>query len=538
MSFGGKNPLPTTYSYQIVNTYPHDPEAFTQGLIYHQGSLYEGTGLYGYSSLRQVELTTGEVLKIQNLPENYFGEGITLWQDQLIQLTWQSQKGFVYDLETFTLIEEFTYNTEGWGLTHDQEHLIMSDGSDTLYYLNPLNFQVVDTISVRMGQLPVVNLNELEYINGEIWANIWGSDCVARISPDTGQVLSWVNFENLQPTSTFSNPNAVLNGIAYDTDNQRIFVTGKLWSSLYEVEVISQHSETVCYQDNLIEGTNQSDRLTGNLEANHLLGFDGNDTLEGMAGNDFLDGGLRNDLLIGGDGDDNLIGKAGNDTLDGGQGDDTMRGSDGNDYYLTDSIADIVENEKSNSTVNGIDTIESSVNIELSLQGQNVENLILNNRRFIAGIGNPLNNLIEGSNSKNRISGGKGDDTLKGGGKEDRLLGNYGNDILEGGEGSDRFEFESIDARFGIDQIVDFNPEADLIIASQKGFPGNLQLGVISPDLLLTVESLEDVDTNFSQGFVYATSDGSLAYLNDSYLRQFATLNNRPILISDNIEII
>jgi len=235
-----------THSYAVVNTYPHDPQAFTQGLIYDQGNLYESTGLQGESSLRRVELTTGKILQIHQIPEPYFAEGLTLWNEQLIQLTWQEKTGFIYDRQSFKLLGEFSYDTEGWGLTNNDRYLIMSDGSDQLYYLNPVTFAIEKQITVRDGNVPVTRLNELEYINSEIWANIFGSNCIARIAPQTGQVKSWVNLQGLRPISVFSNPQAVLNGIAYDQKTNRLFVTGKLWPDLFELEIIQGAQGEIC----------------------------------------------------------------------------------------------------------------------------------------------------------------------------------------------------------------------------------------------------------------------------------------------------
>jgi len=233
------SPAPT-YGYRVIATYPHDPQAFTQGLVFYpggtEGQFYEGTGLWGRSSLRRVDLATGQVLQKRPLDSRYFGEGVTLWGDRLVQLTWQSQIGFVYDRATFRPLQQFSYPMEGWGLTHDGERLILSDGSDRLYFLDPQTFQVVDTRSVRDGSTPIVHLNELEYIQGEVWANVWLEDRIARIDPQTGQVRSWVDLTGLEPTRQ-SNPDAVLNGIAYDPQGDRLFVTGKLWPRLYQIEI-------------------------------------------------------------------------------------------------------------------------------------------------------------------------------------------------------------------------------------------------------------------------------------------------------------
>ena len=221
--------------YQIVNTYPHDDNAFTQGLVYHDGDFYEGTGLRGRSSLRRVDLETGQVLQRISLDNKYFGEGITLYEDQLIQLTWQAKTGFVYDRESFAQLKEFNYSTEGWGLTHDGQNLIMSDGSNILFFLDPETFEQVKRIEVSDRNEPVDKLNELEYINGEIYANVWLSDRIARISPQTGQVLGWIDLSGLRDSNLASNTDAVLNGIAYDAEEDRLFVTGKLWPNLFEI---------------------------------------------------------------------------------------------------------------------------------------------------------------------------------------------------------------------------------------------------------------------------------------------------------------
>ena len=228
-------------TYRIVNEYPHDRDAFTQGLAYRDGFLYEGTGLWGRSSLRRVELETGRVLQIHHLNRRYFGEGITLWQERIIQLTWQSQVGFVYDRETFEPLRDFSYTTEGWGLTHDGQHLIMSDGTDTLYFLDPQTFQQVGSIQVRDRGQPIAKLNELEYVNGEILANVWETNRIVRITPSTGQVIAWIDLSNiidLEPIPRTERPQNILNGIAYDAQGDRLFVTGKFWPKLFEIELI------------------------------------------------------------------------------------------------------------------------------------------------------------------------------------------------------------------------------------------------------------------------------------------------------------
>jgi len=231
---------PIDYRYRVINTYPHDHKAFTQGLIYHEGVLYESTGKWGESSLRQVDLETGQVLRIHHLPDRYFAEGMTVWQNKIIQLTWRSKIGFVYNLNNFEPLTHFTYPTEGWGMTYDGEKLIMSDGTDKLYFLNVDTFEIIGFIPVRDQNIPIAKLNELEYINGDIFANVWMSDLIVRISPQTGQVLGWINLSGLKSLlskTTHPKPN-VLNGIAYDKIGQRLFVTGKFWPQLFEIQLV------------------------------------------------------------------------------------------------------------------------------------------------------------------------------------------------------------------------------------------------------------------------------------------------------------
>ena len=225
-------------SYRVVHTYPHDAMAFTQGLVFVNGMLYESTGLRGQSSLRMVDLASGRVLQKHDLAAKYFGEGLTDWKDQLIQLTWQSHLGFVYDTFSFRTVRTFTYPWEGWGLTHDSRHLILSDGTSVLHLLDPSTFKPVGKIQVTANGQPVLNLNELEYIHGEIYANIWETNRIARISPTTGKVIEWIDLSGLRPPSVQQNDNAVLNGIAYDSQHDRLYVTGKLWPTLYEIKLI------------------------------------------------------------------------------------------------------------------------------------------------------------------------------------------------------------------------------------------------------------------------------------------------------------
>jgi glutamine cyclotransferase len=224
---------------QVVASYPHDPAAFTQGLVFAGGLLYEGTGLYGESSLRRVRLADGEVLQQVDLESRFFGEGIALLRGRIFQLTWREGTGFIYDLESLEKIGEFTYPGEGWGLTTDGTYLIMSDGSSLLRFLDPETLEPVGTLQVRSSRGEVTLLNELEYINGEIWANIWLSSVICRIDPQSGQVLGWIDLQQLSAAEREGNPGAdVLNGIAWDAEAERIFVTGKLWSRVYEIRLV------------------------------------------------------------------------------------------------------------------------------------------------------------------------------------------------------------------------------------------------------------------------------------------------------------
>lgn len=226
-----------TEGYRVVHAYPHDSSAFTQGLVIVDGMLYEGTGLSGRSSVRVVDLATGRVLQSVKVPDKYFGEGLTDWGGNLIELTWMAHRGFVYDRFSMRLLKTFEYKGEGWGLTHDRQNLIMSDGSPMLRFLDPATFKVVRTLAVSDGDRPVKELNELEYIHGEIYANVWQTNRIARISPVTGEVLGWIDLSGLLVDEP-RDGNAVLNGIAYDQKNDRLFVTGKLWPKLFEIKLV------------------------------------------------------------------------------------------------------------------------------------------------------------------------------------------------------------------------------------------------------------------------------------------------------------
>ena len=226
-----------TCSFEVVDSWPHDPGAYTQGLVYHEGRLFESTGLNGRSSLREVELATGKVLRRVDLPEAYFAEGMTIFGDRIYQLTWQSGKGFVYDLQSFQLQSEFAYEGEGWGLTHDGRHLVMSDGTSRIRFLDPGSLAVLRTVDVVDNGQPVAWLNELEYVRGEIYANVWPTDRIARIDPQSGAVLGWIDLTGLLGPEDQTPTAEVLNGIAYDAAHDRLFVTGKFWPRLYQIRL-------------------------------------------------------------------------------------------------------------------------------------------------------------------------------------------------------------------------------------------------------------------------------------------------------------
>jgi glutamine cyclotransferase len=227
--------------YRVVNAYPHDSHAYTQGLIYRDGFLFESTGLNGRSTLRKVKLETGEVIRQVAIDSAYFAEGLTDWNGQLVQLTWQSHIGFLYDLATFNVARTFTYSGEGWGLTHDRTRLIMSDGSESLRFLDPKTLRETGRVTVRDGSLAIKNLNELEYVRGEIFANIWHTDRIARIAPESDRVTGWIDLRGLLSQVYRLEPEAVLNGIAYDEVHDRLFVTGKLWPKLFEIRLERRH---------------------------------------------------------------------------------------------------------------------------------------------------------------------------------------------------------------------------------------------------------------------------------------------------------
>lgn len=224
-------------AYEIVAEYPHDPGAYTQGLFWHDGHLYEGTGRYGTSWLRRVDPGTGDVLQEVALAANLFGEGVALHGNRIFQLTWLSKRGFIYDAATFERVGEFRYETEGWGLTSDGDHLILSDGSDTLFFLDPADQHVVRTLAVRHDGAPLGDLNELEHIDGLIYANVWHSDFIYRIDPESGAVVDRIDLSDLAAGERPRDTEGVLNGIAHDPNTGHLFVTGKLWSKVFEVRL-------------------------------------------------------------------------------------------------------------------------------------------------------------------------------------------------------------------------------------------------------------------------------------------------------------
>jgi glutamine cyclotransferase len=232
-------------SYRIVHTYPHDPRAYTQGLIYIDGQLYESTGLNGRSSLRMEDLATGRALQSAAVPQQYFAEGLAAWGSTLVQLTWQSHVAFVYDRFSFRLLRTLRYDCDGWGLTADSKNLILSDGTAEIRFFDPATFSEVRHIYVSDHGKPIDQLNELEYIHGQIYANVWHTDRIVRISPETGRVLGWINLAGLLRPGEVTDQEAVLNGIAYDAAHDRLFVTGKLWPRIFEIKVVPAPAKVV-----------------------------------------------------------------------------------------------------------------------------------------------------------------------------------------------------------------------------------------------------------------------------------------------------
>jgi glutamine cyclotransferase len=225
---------PTFYTYQIVKTYPHDSAAFTEGLVFSNGSLYESTGEYGFSSLRRVNFENGTVEQEFLLPSSYFGEGLTAVNDSLVQLTWQENTGFIYDKQTFGPLGNFSYSTQGWGLTYNGNELIMSDGTSNLYFIDPVTYQREGQISVHDGKSLISNINELEYVNGTVYANIWQQQKIAIINPQTGVVKGWIDLTGIYQSNVADD---VLNGIAFDQQTNSLYVTGKDWPYLYQITI-------------------------------------------------------------------------------------------------------------------------------------------------------------------------------------------------------------------------------------------------------------------------------------------------------------
>lgn len=225
------------YSYEVINSWPHDPAAFTQGLVFHDGKLYESTGHYGSSSLRKLDLNKGEILKRVAVSAQCFAEGLAIFKGKIYQLTWEEHKAFIYDLKSFRLESELPYEGEGWGLTHDDHQLIMSDGTNQIRFVDPVTFKTTRMITVTDNGAPVTSLNELEYIKGEIYANIWKSDRIVRIDPRDGKILGWIDLTGLYPAVDRPNSEDVLNGIAYDEKDDRLLVTGKRWPRIFEIRL-------------------------------------------------------------------------------------------------------------------------------------------------------------------------------------------------------------------------------------------------------------------------------------------------------------
>ncbi|HOW57472.1 MAG TPA: glutaminyl-peptide cyclotransferase [Smithellaceae bacterium] len=225
---------------KIVNSFPHDKDAFTEGLLFHQGYFYESTGLQGQSSLRKVEIKSGKIIQEINLAHEYFGEGMTILGNKIYLLTWQNKTVFIYNLRDMQKTGVFHYEGEGWGLTTDGKNLWMSDGGEVITCRHPLSFAIIGKIIVRDGDKPVKNLNELEFVRGEIWANVFMEDVIVRISPRSGKVLGWIDLQPLYSALPAMERRDVLNGIAYDREKNRIFVTGKFWSKVFEIKVIEK----------------------------------------------------------------------------------------------------------------------------------------------------------------------------------------------------------------------------------------------------------------------------------------------------------
>lgn len=225
------------YTFEVINSYPHDPDAFTQGLVFEGGFLYESTGLYGRSTVRKTDIGTGAVLASRKLDKSYFGEGLAIVEDRIFQLTWKEKTCFVYDKNSIILFKSFAYPGEGWGLAYDGKDLVMSDGTGVLRFIDPTTFKEARRVEVTEKGSQISLLNELEYLEGEIWANIWQKDQIARISPRTGRVTGWIDLKGLRNLAGVSNSEAVLNGIAYDAAGERLFVTGKNWPRLFEIKI-------------------------------------------------------------------------------------------------------------------------------------------------------------------------------------------------------------------------------------------------------------------------------------------------------------
>jgi len=228
------------YGFEVVHAYHHDPNAFTQGLFYLNGFLYESTGLEEQSSIRKVNLETGEVLEKHDLPGQYFGEGIINWKDHLLELTWTTHVGFIYDLLSFAPKGQFEYPGEGWGLTQDGKRIIMSDGTPQLRFWDPETLREMGRVTVMADDKPVKDLNELEWVKGEVYANVWQTDRIARIDPKTGKVVGWIDLTNLLSPADRTEQTDVLNGIAYDAKGDRLFVTGKKWPKLFEIRLVKK----------------------------------------------------------------------------------------------------------------------------------------------------------------------------------------------------------------------------------------------------------------------------------------------------------